>query len=93
MPRSLRSLLEDKIPAPLADIVVDYLQRSRESYRAQYGMVLGELRYVLSYGVSESMETPDRTRHLKKCLPCRLTVRWFGRFPASELITSAHSLN
>jgi hypothetical protein len=46
MPNSLRCLLETKMPAPLATIVIDYLQDSIETQRERHKQVLKGVRVL-----------------------------------------------
>ena len=69
MSRSLRYLLETKMPAPLADIVVGYLQLSRETQRERHDQVIQELVWWSHLG-------PDMAGEMK---PYLLGSRWSAR--------------
>ena len=67
--RSLRTRLEAKMPAPLAGIVVDYLQVAYETQRERYRRVMEELRW---YGdpFKGKGSTTEAIRHIKGCSAC-----------------------
>ena len=73
MARSLRWLLEGKMPGPLADIVVGYLQEPIEAQRARQRLMMRELDW--HWDECGGAELPRgwlrKVKHVRACVVCR----------------------